>query len=116
MHPTTPPRSNQSPPPGSLQSRNRETQLNNYVAEMLTKLDQMNEKEVRLIADFMGLKHLNVASKTAGRAAKKIEQAFINKRASQKGGGGTKMEEVKVEGVDGGAPVPTPSGCGCTIS
>ncbi|GMI04075.1 hypothetical protein TrVE_jg11211 [Triparma verrucosa] len=91
----------------------RETGLNAYIAEMLTKLEQMNEKEVRLIADFMGLKHLNVASKTAGRAAKKIEQAFIAKRSSQQGGA-TKSEEVKVEGVEQPA-MAHGRGC-CTIS
>ena len=57
----------------------------------------MNNSEVILLSDFMGLAHLSVASTTANRAAKVIEKGWVNKKAvaGEKVGGMTD-EDVKV--------------------
>ena len=75
----------------------RVARLNAWIAECLEKISSMNEGEIVLLSDFMGLKHLSVASTTAGRAAKVIEKGWVNKKAvkGEKVGGMTDAD-VKV--------------------
>mmetsp|Transcript_12090 Transcript_12090/g.24045 ORF Transcript_12090/g.24045 Transcript_12090/m.24045 type:complete len:202 (+) Transcript_12090:92-697(+) len=85
--------------------------LNAWIAECLEKIGSMNEGEIILLSDFMGLKHLSVASATASRAAKVIEKGWVNKKAveGEKVGGMTDadvkvaIKEHKEQASGGGA-------------
>ena len=99
--------------------------INAWIAECISKLDEMNEKELELMSDFMDLKHLSVKGTTARRATKLIESAWIQKKKAKeeaakkqrKGSGlfGRKPSDIKVE-VLPGEDVPRTRGCGCVIS
>jgi len=57
--------------------------LNTWIAECMSKLEQMNEKELELMSDFMDLKHLQVAGSTASRAAGNIQGAWKAKKEAE---------------------------------